>query len=684
MSKALNDRLRKALSRYHARDLAGAQQACTEILGRFPNQPEALHLQGVLHLERGDAHGAVESIRRAVERDARNPAILENLGLAYLAAGDAVNAEAQLRRALGFGAAHATLHARLGLALLAQHRLAEAVAELRSATELAPDDPDILLNLGNALAEQGEGDRALACYRGVLALSPRHRNARFNIGTQLRRMGRLAESESAYREVLALDPRCADAHHNLGVIYQQQGQLEKAAASYRDALVLDPGHIQAQNNLGNMLRAQGSLDEAAELFRRALELNPDQADAYINLGNLECRRERYAEAEHLYERALILEPASYEAHNNLGDALLAQGRLEEAAARFQRALELNPGFATAQYNLGLVHLFRHDFGRGWQGYERRLECEDARYVTRRNAASVTLYERLPRWRGPGEAGVDEVAIWLEQGIGDQVLFSTLIPELIAAGVRFVYEVDARLLAAYERAFPGQRFVRNDEPPGEAIQRSSRVLLAGSLPGLFRPSRASFERQPRKLLAALPERAARYRRRLDALGRGLKVAISWRSSRKDNLGPRKTVPLVALAPVLTTSGAHFVDVQYGDTMSERRAAQDATGVELLHFDEVDYYNDLEEVLAMLEACDLVITASNATAHLAGALGMRTWLLYPGDKPPFHYWAHGGSFRSLWYPSVEIVTSAQFAEWPALIEHAAVRLARERVPSDRGHA
>ena len=77
MSKALNDRLRKAFRRYRAGDLAGAQQACAEILRRFPNHPEALHLQGVLHLERGNAREAVEWIRRAVERDTHNPAVAE-------------------------------------------------------------------------------------------------------------------------------------------------------------------------------------------------------------------------------------------------------------------------------------------------------------------------------------------------------------------------------------------------------------------------------------------------------------------------------------------------------------------------------------------------------------------------------------------------------------------------------
>lgn len=94
--------------------------------------------------------------------------------------------------------------------------------------------------------------------------------------------------------------------------------------------------------------------------------------------------------------------------------------------------------------------------------------------------------------------------------------------------------------------------------------------------------------------------------------------------------------------------------------------------LVHFDEVDCFNDLDEVLAILEACDLLITTSNANAHLAAALGKPVWLLYPAERAPFHYWAHGGDHRCLWYPSVEIISAPDLADWPQLIAHAAAKL------------
>jgi hypothetical protein len=228
-----------------------------------------------------------------------------------------------------------------------------------------------------------------------------------------------------------------------------------------------------------------------------------------------------------------------------------------------------------------------------------------------------------------------------------------------------------------------RFVSRQEPPRDELRQADRILRVGSLPGLFRRSREEFARQPAKLLHALPDRVAQYRQRLEGPGTALTIALSWRSVRKDWWVSRKSLPLADLAPLLKLPGVQFVDVQYGDTAGERHAVEAATGVRIARFEEVDHFNDLEGVLAILEACDLLITTSNATAHFAGALGKRTWLMYLADRAPFHYWAHGGTHRCLWYPSVEIVTAPHLADWASLIEHVRERLNRESAQLGPGH-
>jgi ADP-heptose:LPS heptosyltransferase len=159
--------------------------------------------------------------------------------------------------------------------------------------------------------------------------------------------------------------------------------------------------------------------------------------------------------------------------------------------------------------------------------------------------------------------------------------------------------------------------------------------------------------------------AQYRERLgleggEAPGRPRLIGVSWRSFQpkaRGELGRRKSSSLQALQSL--SQHARLLDLQYGDTAAERAAFTQAGG-RLERLEDLDLFNDLDGLLAAIAACDLVVTTSNVTAHLAGALGKRALVVFLAARPPFHYWAspHG---RSLWYPSVEIVTAPGLDTW-----------------------
>jgi predicted O-linked N-acetylglucosamine transferase (SPINDLY family) len=308
MSKVLPEKLRNAFRRFQARDLAGAERLCGEVLSEAPRHPDALHLLGVVRLAGGNAGEAVTLINQALEGRSRDAAMLENLGVAHLALRNFTAAEALFREAFALGAANGSLCMRLGIALSSQGKLAEAVTALREAAARAPGDPDVHLNLGNVLAERGEAEEALACYRRVLALQPDHPAAHFNLGNLHRNAGRLEEAEASYRRVLAVAPNDADVHNNLGLVYERQGRPDEAAACYRQSLALRPDHVHALSNLGDMLGAQGRLGEAAASCERALEVQPDFLDALVTLGNVRAEQARPEEAQALYKRALRIDP----------------------------------------------------------------------------------------------------------------------------------------------------------------------------------------------------------------------------------------------------------------------------------------------------------------------------------------------------------------------------------------
>ena len=229
------------------------------------------------------------------------------------------------------------------------------------------------------------------------------------------------------------------------------------------------------------------------------------------------------------------------------------------------------------------------------------------------------------------------------------------------GESFVLEVDRRLVPAYRRAHPSWQVVAPDDSES-AFAACDRHLAIASLPGLLRPSQASFAAQPNAVLAADTDRVRSYAGRLREPGLRV-IGISWRSfqpSPRAYLQKKKSGSLAAFHDLSRRADIRLLDLQYGDTSAELDAFEQAGG-RLTRLDDLDLFNDLEGVLAAIEASDAIVTTSNVTAHLAGVLGKRTCLMYLRANPPFHYWATDDSGRCLWYPSVRIVTAPDIDTW-----------------------
>ena len=710
MSAILDRKLHQAATALAAGDLARAELLSREVLQRAPSHPRALQLVAAARLQQDDAAGAGDLLLRALEHDPRNPEVLQGLGFAALKAERFNEAEQWLGRAIESRAGGPNVHCWLGLALSAQGRHAEAVAAFRRALTHAPRDAGLLLNLGNELMQAGSHQEAIAAYEQAVAHYPDYAEAFNSLGSALTLEGRYEEAATALRRAVSLREDYPEAHDNLGNALLNLEQDADAEISFRRAIALQPANPDYHLDLGNALSKQRRWNDAIAEYEHSLglrpesgdtakclaaalletdrpeqalvfaqqgvSLSPDWAAAHETLGNILLRLGRKDEANACYRKAIELEPQNSDHYFMLGNALVAQMRLTEGLEQLDRAQELAGG-ASADVKLmqAITRLFLHEFEPGWDGYECRFDTKGYRKYFRDGGASDAEFRELRRWPGPSEPAGGRVSIWAEQGIGDQVLYSTLIPELVATGVDFLYEVDKRLIEAYRRSFPEVFFVPKQDPPHEDLVRTSSAAPSGSLPGMFRRSVASFGRQPARLLAALPERAAHYRQKLDEFGRGPKVAFSWRSNRKNWRVAGKNARLEDFSSFLNLQGLQVVDVQYGNTGDERRRAEEAIGARLLRFQEVDHLNELEEVIAILQACDLVVTTSNATAHFAGALGKRTWLMYLADCPQFYYWSHRGTYRSLWYPSVEIVTAEQLTSWEALASHVRDKAVRE---------
>ena len=576
-------------------------------------------------------------------------------------------------------------------------RFADAERELRGLLAQQPGDADALQLMGIAASSQGrieEGlawfDRAKAARPGTLAFMQNRAQALFQLGRfaeareELQAMAVIAPDHPAVGDMLArLTHEEGVAHHaagrfedaarsyelaiaggldmpqvrmNLAAVHDAQaaahyaaGRFAQAEQSARHALAAAPDWPQAMNNLGNALAAQGRHDEAVRCFRELLVRHPGEENALVNMGAVLHESGDVVGARRCYDEALAARPDSALALNNLGYLLREEGRADEAAALFERSLALAPGNPRTAYNLALARLSQGRFAEGWRLHEARFRTRPPSTVRRDFPVPPLVPEEIGR--------VSRVAVWREQGVGDQLVYSTVLPDLEKRGQEFVLEIDARLVEAVKRAHPAWDVVAPEHSQA-AFGQCDRHAAMADVAAMLRPTRESFSGQPSALLAADPRRAAAYRQRLAVPGRKL-VGISWRSFQPKNraaLGARKSAPLPFFEPLAARPDIRLVDLQYGDVAQERARFAG----ELARLEDLDVYNDLDGLMAAIEACDVMVTTSSVTAHLAGALGKRTLLIFLGGLAPFHYWTPAGT-RSLWYPSVEIVSDASIDTW-----------------------
>lgn len=513
----------------------------------------------------------------------------------------------------------------------------------------------LLLEDALRLHKRGRLSEAEQAYRQILNANPRHADCLHLLGMIAFEWGNLERAAELIGEAISIHPNSASYHSNLANVLQAQGEHQAAVAEYRVALAINPDLPEIHVNLGNVLQAQGALDDAVLSYQRALELDPRSADAWYNLGNTRHTQGRPVDAMECYEQALSINPHHSKAHHNLGRALGDLGRQDKAFAQFQRAFHLEPENADIAFNLALAQLLRGDFAQGWVSYEQRWRSVD-------HDTPMRDYPQ-PLWTG-GALPSGRLLLWGEQGIGDEIMFAGLVPEVLRRGIRCVLDCEPRLQTLFARSFPGVKVISGDPEPDIAAH-----LPCGSLPRIFRQSRAAFAETTSPYLIADQARLEQFRSRY-ADGR-LLVGLAWHTNARKT-GITRSIDLRCLAPLFAQAGTQWVSLQYGDRDALENDVAKA-GAPIVFDGSVDQWSDLDGFAAQIAAMDLVITIDNSTAHMAGALGAPVWVLLP--FLPDWRWLMTGE-QSYWYSSMRLFRQPQPGDWASVVESVARKLSQIR--------
>ncbi|HEU4441692.1 MAG TPA: tetratricopeptide repeat protein [Burkholderiales bacterium] len=637
----------------------------------------------------GNPRHAAEIAGSALNLEPRNVAALRALGMALARQGRAGEALTIMRQATELRPGDADLQFQLARILAALERFDEAIAAyeaacrlrpepralaelaqlhlqhddaaaaervLRQALQHAPQDAGLHAAIGDVCQRQNRFEEAEAALRRALELDRRHFAAQVRLCELLRDTGRLEEAEAAAQRALELDDEAVASHFSLGMVHKAKGRMEPAMRCFRRALELDPGATQAMQQLALALREEDRLEEAEAQLRAALRLRPDNASLLADHGMVLADLMRYDEALACLDRALARAPHSVMAINRKALIVDHLGDRVQGLALLREAARLAPNDDHAKYNIGLHHLKYGNYAAGWDGYERRRSFE----------SFVGKHRRfpLPEWDGSPLAG-RTLLVQPEQGLGDEIMFGSCIPEVAAQAKHVIVECDAKLEAIFRRSFPEctvvsrQRTLANDWV--QRIQpRPDVQIAAGSLACRLRRAESDFPRH-QGFLHADAEKVGAWRARLGALGPGRKIGLSWQGGVGFTGRKRRSLTLEQLLPILRLPGIEFVNLQYTEVREEMRALESRHGVKVHHWQEA--IDDYDQTAALVMALDSVLTVCTAIVHLTGALGRPALVMVPFG-PDWRYGAAGE--RMIWYPSVRLLRQRRIGEWREVLQ------------------
>lgn len=380
---------------------------------------------------------------------------------------------------------------------------------------------------------------------------------------------------------------------------------------------------------------------AIQMLTRCVETSPDGApwlaESYTNLGVALRNEAHEMEAAACYRRSLELQPRDAAVWGNYAGCYVNYGNPEKAIQLAEQGLTVDSNHVQCRHHKALALLELGKYEAGFRTYEARLDLPE---FHQRGFSGE-------KWSGNKVRGT--LVIHGEQGLGDEVMFCSLIERAKKLCDRLVIECNQKLVSLFERSFGVKCYATPDEI--KAQEKVDYWCPMGSLPfvfGLKSPIHHS------GYLKTDPELDKKYQKRED-----FRVGVTWRGGMKKTHNHLRNFSIKAWKGFVRPE---WYSLQYGNISHE---------ITQLGIKDSGWGGGMDEFASLVKSCDLIITVCNTTVHFAGALNKPCWVLVP-SKPAWRYGVSGD--RMLFYPSVRMFRQAEGEDWSEVLKRVSADLER----------
>jgi len=453
---------------------------------------------------------------------------------------------------------------------------------------------------------------------------------------------------SSFQRAILINSKFGRAYINLAELHKKFGNFELSIKVYKSSINKISEINEVYTNLAGVYilmyqNHQGNnLDLALDYANKSINLNKNNVVTLNNLGLINIYLSKKDEAIYLFQKAKKISHTYFNTYINLALAYKHLGQYENAEKEYKQALKLNPNNYDLQFRISEIQLSNNNFLEGWKNYEKRWFSSDYKKPLKLNL-------KKPLWKT--DLGYKRLLVWAEQGIGDQILFSTILFELDQHFEKIYLYADARLEKLFNENFPNINFISNLDDFDEAS--IDYHLPLGSLGFYYRKNVHSFINNQKFF-------QINSNKKFPPKQKNFRCALSWQSTNPDT-AKAKSINLLDLQDILKLENIEFYSIQYTDVKNEIDEIYRKLDIQIKSIQDLDTKNDLYSVQQLIDSCDFTITVSNSNAHLSAIIGKPTFLLLNNGIGKLWYWDNELNNINLWYPSIFKFKQTTEGDW-----------------------
>jgi hypothetical protein len=297
----------------------------------------------------------------------------------------------------------------------------------------------------------------------------------------------------------------------------------------------------------------------------------------------------------------------------MGIALKNKGELDAAIDSYKQALKIKPDYADAHLNLSFAFLNAGKLKEALYEYEWRWRT--AKFLSEERHFSQHLWDGKKCLKGK------RILLWSEQGIGDTINWSSCLPLVASLAGHTILECQEKIIPLLARSFPNIEIKPENRSIGSQRDDFDFHMPMGSLYRHF-ISKIGQNSNVDAYLIPDPVRVKFWRDRLSCLGKGPYVGICWKSSAVSPLRLKHYPPISEWSSILTIPDVTFINLQYSDFADDLAKIKDNFGVTVHNFDDLDQYNNVDDVAALCAALDMVVATKVTPLILSSGVGTPT--------------------------------------------------------------